>query len=213
MKPLVTLFWFFSCDYVYVKARVGGNQHIHSAPKRTHVTIAIIDNGIEASHPDLEGVVIEGYNIVDDNSDTSLVSLLDICDLPSLKEARVWPPLGKVGLAARLNQAPGGGKHLGHGVMAEEGLLIWNRLGLGHESLDGFLRDSLRRMPESYKGCRRKLNADAQRRQNKYQVSQIIDRVLSNKPNSEVSASQPSMRSKLPNAGDQCSDDDSDASP
>lgn len=104
-------------------------------------------------------------------------------------------------------------RHLGHGVMAEEGLLIWNRLGLGHESLDGFLRDSLRRMPESYKGCRRKLNADAQRRQNKYQVSQVIDRVLSNNPNSEVSASQPSMRSKLPNAGNQCSDDDSDASP
>ncbi|EER04950.1 thermitase, putative [Perkinsus marinus ATCC 50983] len=105
MKPLVTLFWFFSCDYVHVKARVGGNEHIRglgpmnggdpndqfyymqkdyleaisvpkawgivdSAPKRTHVTIATIDNGIEASHPDLEGVVIEGYNIVDDNSDT-----------------------------------------------------------------------------------------------------------------------------------------------
>ncbi|EER01525.1 subtilisin, putative [Perkinsus marinus ATCC 50983] len=28
MKPLVTSFWFFSCDYVYVKARVGGNEHI-----------------------------------------------------------------------------------------------------------------------------------------------------------------------------------------
>ncbi|EER08803.1 subtilisin, putative, partial [Perkinsus marinus ATCC 50983] len=37
----------------------------------TQVTIAVIDDGIEASHPDLKGVVIEGYNVVDKNSNTS----------------------------------------------------------------------------------------------------------------------------------------------
>ncbi|EER08736.1 thermitase, putative [Perkinsus marinus ATCC 50983] len=99
MKLLVTSFWFFSCDLQYVKARVSGfgpvngdpNDRFYyqqkayleaisvpmawgildSIPKRTQVTIAVIDDGIEASHPDLKGTVIKGYNVVDKNDDTS----------------------------------------------------------------------------------------------------------------------------------------------
>ncbi|EEQ99945.1 thermitase, putative [Perkinsus marinus ATCC 50983] len=41
-----------------------------TAPKRTPVTIAVIDDGIEADHPDLKGRVIEGYNVIDKNTDT-----------------------------------------------------------------------------------------------------------------------------------------------
>ncbi|EEQ98933.1 thermitase, putative [Perkinsus marinus ATCC 50983] len=105
MKLFVTLFWFFSCGILYVKARVDGNEHfrglgpvngdpndelyydqkaylkaisvpkawgiLDSTPERTPVTIAVIDDGIEASHPDLKGTVIKGYNVVDKNDDTS----------------------------------------------------------------------------------------------------------------------------------------------
>ncbi|EER18651.1 Thermitase, putative, partial [Perkinsus marinus ATCC 50983] len=39
--------------------------------KRRPVTIAVIDDGIEATHPDLEGTVIKGYNVIDKNYDTS----------------------------------------------------------------------------------------------------------------------------------------------
>ncbi|EER02623.1 Thermitase, putative, partial [Perkinsus marinus ATCC 50983] len=44
---------------------------LDSTPKRTPVTIAVIDDGIEAAHPDLKGTVIKGYNVVDKNDDTS----------------------------------------------------------------------------------------------------------------------------------------------
>ncbi|EER08737.1 subtilisin, putative, partial [Perkinsus marinus ATCC 50983] len=98
MKLPVASFWFFSCDLQYVKARVSGFGPVNGdpngrfyyqqkayleaisvpkawgildSPKRTHVTIAVVDCGIEASHPDLKGVVIEGYNVVDDNNNTS----------------------------------------------------------------------------------------------------------------------------------------------
>ncbi|EER05583.1 thermitase, putative [Perkinsus marinus ATCC 50983] len=105
MKLLVTSFWFFSCDLLYVEAEVDENGHfrglgpvngdpndeyyymqkayleaisvpeawgiLDSTPKRTPVTIAVIDDGIEATHPDLKGTVIKGYNVVDKNDDTS----------------------------------------------------------------------------------------------------------------------------------------------
>ncbi|EER14667.1 thermophilic serine proteinase precursor, putative [Perkinsus marinus ATCC 50983] len=38
--------------------------------KRRPVTIAVIDEGIDANHPDLEDTVIKGYNVVDKNYDT-----------------------------------------------------------------------------------------------------------------------------------------------
>ncbi|EEQ97100.1 thermitase, putative, partial [Perkinsus marinus ATCC 50983] len=44
---------------------------LDSIAKRTSVTIAVIDDGIEATHPDLEGTVIKGYNVIDKNDDTS----------------------------------------------------------------------------------------------------------------------------------------------
>ncbi|EEQ97195.1 hypothetical protein Pmar_PMAR008431 [Perkinsus marinus ATCC 50983] len=99
MKLLVTSFWFFSCDLLYVKAEVDESGHfrglgpvngdpndkyyhmqkayleaisvpeawdiVDSGPKRTPVTIAVIDDGIEATHPDLKDIVIKGYNVVD----------------------------------------------------------------------------------------------------------------------------------------------------
>ncbi|EER06568.1 thermitase, putative [Perkinsus marinus ATCC 50983] len=105
MKLLVTSFWFFSCDLLYVEAEVDESGHfrglgpvngdpndefyymqkayleaisipeawgiLDSTPKRTSVTIAVIDDGIEATHPDLKGTVIKGYNVVDKNDDTS----------------------------------------------------------------------------------------------------------------------------------------------
>ncbi|EER18721.1 thermitase, putative, partial [Perkinsus marinus ATCC 50983] len=105
MKLLVTSFWFFSCDLLYVKAEVDESGHfrglgpvngdpndkyyykqkayleaisvpeawdiVDSGPKRTPVTIAVIDDGIEATHPDLKDIVIKGYNVVDKNDDTS----------------------------------------------------------------------------------------------------------------------------------------------
>ncbi|EER06676.1 Thermitase, putative [Perkinsus marinus ATCC 50983] len=100
MNLLVTSFWFFSCDLLYVVAEVGENGGLgpasdpndeyyylqkayleaiyipeawgilDSTPKRTPVTIAVIDDGIEAIHPDLEGTVIKGYNVVNKNDDT-----------------------------------------------------------------------------------------------------------------------------------------------
>ncbi|EER20085.1 subtilisin, putative [Perkinsus marinus ATCC 50983] len=85
MKLLLTPFWFFSCNLLYVEAEVGQNGNVQfeaisipeawgildSTPKRTLVTIAVIDDGIEATHPDLKGTVIQGYNVVDKNDDTS----------------------------------------------------------------------------------------------------------------------------------------------
>ncbi|EER07818.1 thermitase, putative [Perkinsus marinus ATCC 50983] len=105
MKLVVTSFWIFSCDLLYVEAEVGENGHFHvlgpvngdpndefyfrqknyleaisipkawdildSTAKRTPVTIAIIDDGVEATHPDLKGTVIKGYNVVDKSDDTS----------------------------------------------------------------------------------------------------------------------------------------------
>ncbi|EER13863.1 thermitase, putative, partial [Perkinsus marinus ATCC 50983] len=44
---------------------------LDSIAERTPVTIAVIDDGIEAAHPDLKGTVIKGYNVVDKNDDTS----------------------------------------------------------------------------------------------------------------------------------------------
>ncbi|EER07813.1 thermitase, putative [Perkinsus marinus ATCC 50983] len=104
MKLVVTSFWIFPCDLLYVEAEVGDNGHfrvlgpvngnpndefypwqkdyleaisipeawgiLDSTAKRTPVTIAIIDEGIEATHPDLKGTVIKGYNVVDKNDDT-----------------------------------------------------------------------------------------------------------------------------------------------
>ncbi|EER02787.1 thermitase, putative [Perkinsus marinus ATCC 50983] len=43
---------------------------LDSTAKRTTVTIAVIDDGVEATHPDLEGTVIKGYNVIDKNDDT-----------------------------------------------------------------------------------------------------------------------------------------------
>ncbi|EER17889.1 thermitase, putative [Perkinsus marinus ATCC 50983] len=105
MKLLVTSFWFFSCNVLYVEAEVDEYGHfrglgpvngdpndeyyymqkayleaisipeawsiLDSATKRRPVTIAVIDDGIEATHPDLKGTVIKGYNVVDKNDDTS----------------------------------------------------------------------------------------------------------------------------------------------
>ncbi|KAF4648742.1 hypothetical protein FOL47_002863 [Perkinsus chesapeaki] len=84
------------------------------------------------------------------------------------------------------------GRHLKHERMAEESFIAWNRLGLSHESLDKFLSDSIRRMPPTYTGCRRKKTAEAQRRQTKYDVSQVVDRILSVKPRPELSATSAS---------------------
>ncbi|EER13416.1 thermitase, putative, partial [Perkinsus marinus ATCC 50983] len=43
---------------------------LDSTSKRTPVTIAVIDDGVQADHPDLQGVVTEGYNVIDKNTDT-----------------------------------------------------------------------------------------------------------------------------------------------
>ncbi|EER07451.1 thermitase, putative [Perkinsus marinus ATCC 50983] len=43
---------------------------LDSTSKRTPVTIAVIDDGVQADHPDLQGVVTEGYNVIDKNADT-----------------------------------------------------------------------------------------------------------------------------------------------
>ncbi|EER05608.1 thermitase, putative [Perkinsus marinus ATCC 50983] len=52
---------------------------LDSTAKRTPVTIAVIDDGIEATHPDLKGAVIKGYNVVDENDDTSPRGLHGTC--------------------------------------------------------------------------------------------------------------------------------------
>ncbi|EER04322.1 thermitase, putative [Perkinsus marinus ATCC 50983] len=43
---------------------------LDSTSQRTPVTIAVIDDGVQADHPDLQGVVTEGYNVIDKNADT-----------------------------------------------------------------------------------------------------------------------------------------------
>ncbi|EER18432.1 Thermitase, putative [Perkinsus marinus ATCC 50983] len=43
---------------------------LDSTSKRTPVTIAVIDDGVQADHPDLQGTVIKGYNVIDKNTDT-----------------------------------------------------------------------------------------------------------------------------------------------
>ncbi|EER07817.1 thermitase, putative [Perkinsus marinus ATCC 50983] len=63
-------FYFTQKDYLEAISIPKAWGILDSTAKRTPVTIAIIDNGVEATHPDLKGTVIKGYNVVDKNDDT-----------------------------------------------------------------------------------------------------------------------------------------------
>ncbi|EER07816.1 thermitase, putative [Perkinsus marinus ATCC 50983] len=64
-------FYFRQKDYLEAISIPDAWGILDSTAKRTPVTIAIIDEGIEATHPDLKGTVIKGYNVVDNSDDTS----------------------------------------------------------------------------------------------------------------------------------------------